>query len=602
MAYVGTPMGKSTPVKVCLECRATYRTARTTCPKDNSELVRRDLPVGSILAGKYRIEEEIGRGGMGVVCRGVHMIMGKEVAIKLINPLFSARHDFLRMFRSEARALAAFRHPNVLTVHDFGRDGVHYFMVMELLRGRSLREIMDESGRFPTERAFSILVKICEAVAAAHAKGIIHLDLKGENVIIIGDGSGTDLKVLDFGLARLAGDMAHGAEEGLPWGTVGYMAPEQLRGEPVDEETDVYAIAVLAYQMLTGQLPFKGRGKSEILRSQVEGRIRRWPKLAGLKAIPKKTRRIILAALRPNPARRPQSVLDLRDAFKHARSAIAKAADDFAGSARPAEQGQSLFAKIRSLVVPLRREVSEGPPAPEGMVYVPAAEFIMGSNSRNPDQAPRMKVPLEAFLIDITPVTNRDYARFVEESDHSPPENWLTLSCPPGTGDLPVTGVSWYDAVDYADWAGKRLPSEGEWEHAARGIDGRPFPWGTSWEPTFANWAGNPQFFGKSKLMPVGSFPKDRSPYGCLDMAGNVMEWTSSWYKPYGPTNYKSSDFGEKYKVVRGGSWLSSDRDYLMCSRRGHARPDSRGSIGFRCVKDVIVSNDGNANRREQYQ
>jgi len=580
-------MGKSTPVKVCLKCRATYRTRRTTCPRDGSELLTRDLPAGSVLAGKYRIEEEIGRGGMGVVCRGVHIVMGKEVAIKLINPLFSAEPEFLEMFKSEARALASFRHPNVLTVHDFGRDDGHYFMVMELLRGRSLREVLDERGTIPPERAFSILINICDAVAAAHAKGIIHLDLKGENVILAGDGSGTDLKVLDFGLARLAGGTARGAEKGMAWGTIGYMAPEQIMGAPVDERTDVYAIAVMAFQMLTGELPFKAHTKSAILRAQVNGALKRWPESPVLRAVPRKTKRAVTAALRPDPARRPRSVEELGEVFRRAREAIRNEAETFAGRHRAAERGPSLLDRVKSVVSARRHRGLGGPPAPEGMVYVPAGEFIMGSNHGNPDQAPALKVPLEAFFIDVVPVTNFDYARFVEATDHEPPANWTALSCPPGTGDLPVIEVAWQDAADYAAWAGKRLPTEAEWEKAARGTDGRPFPWGKKWEPTFANWAGNPRFFNNSKLMPVGSFPEDRSPYGCLDMAGNVTEWTASWYQPYGPTDFHSEDFGEKYRVVRGGSWLSNDPAYLMCSRRGHASPDSRGAIGFRCVKDA---------------
>lgn len=580
-------MAKSAPVKVCLKCRGAYRTSRATCPRDGSQLVSRDLPPGSILAGKYRIGEEIGRGGMGVVCRGVHIVMGKEVAIKLINPLFSAEPEFLDMFKSEARALAAFQHPNVLTVHDFGKGNGRYFMVMELLKGRSLREVMEERRTIPPERAFSILVNICEAVAAAHRAGIIHLDLKGENVILTGDGSGTDLKVLDFGLARLAGKTARGAEEGMAWGTVGYMAPEQIMGAPVDERTDVYAIAVLAWQMLTGELPFKAHDKSQILRAQLDGRIKSWPALPVLKAVPRKARREIRAALRPEPYKRSQSVEELGEVFADARDSIARAVASFAGSHRAAVSGPSLIERIKSHVLPSGRAAAEGPPAPEGMVYVPAGEFEMGSNQSNPDQAPALKTPLAAFFIDVTPVTNRDYARFVEATDHEPPENWTTLSCPPGTGDLPVTGVSWQDAADFAAWAQRRLPTEAEWEKAARGTDGRPFPWGRKWEPTFANWGGNPRFFNKAKLMPVGSFPEDRSPWGCLDMAGNVMEWTASWYKPYGPTGFKSDDFGERFKVVRGGSWLSNDLAYLTCSRRGHASPDSRGATGFRCASDL---------------
>lgn len=578
-------MAKSAPVKVCLECRATYRTSREACPKDGSRLMERDLPSGSVLAGKYRVEEEIGRGGMGVVRRARHIIMDKEVAIKIINPLFSADEAFLDLFKSEARSLAAFSHPGVLTVHDFGCDDRRYFMVMELLSGSSLKDMLTEAGRIPPERALSLLVDICAAVAAAHRAGIVHLDLKGENVFVDETSAGTQVKVLDFGLARLAGATAAKASDGLVLGTVGYMAPEQIRGGYVDERADVYALGVLAFEMLTGSLPFESETKPGILRDQIDGRIRKWPKLAVLKVVPKETCRTIMQALSANPDRRPQSVEELGESFRGALLEIAHTADRIArrhtGAGR--KGSVNLFAKAMSIFTKAKRAPSNAD-TPEGMAFVPAGEFIMGSNRANPDQAPAIKVPLAAFYIDITPVTNRDYARFVEATDHVPPTNWKTVSCPPGTGTLPVTCITWQAAADYAIWGGKRLASEPQWEKAARGADGRPFPWGAEWEPTFANWNGNPRFFGAAEMQPVGSFPDDRSPYGCLDMAGNVVEWTRSWYKPYGPGDFKSEDFGEKFRVVRGGSYNSNDRAYLLCSRRGHARSDTTGAIGFRCV------------------
>ena len=203
------------------------------------------------------------------------------------------------------------------------------------------------------------------------------------------------------------------------------------------------------------------------------------------------------------------------------------------------------------------------------------------------DERPALPIHLEAFFIDIVPVTNLDYAKFVQATDHAPPTTWKTVSLPPGTASLPVTGVTWQDAVDYAEWAGKRLPTESEWEKAARGTDARHFPWSNHWEPTFANWGANPDFHGAASISPVGSFPRDRSPYGCLDMAGNVKQWTASWYKPYGPSGFRSNDFGEKFRVVRGGSYLSKDKTYLRTSNRSHARPDSAGDTGFRCAMDA---------------
>ncbi len=580
-------------VKVCLKCRSTFRTTRDTCPKDGAPLVERDLAPGALLSGKYRIEEEIGRGGMGVVYRGVHIIMGKTVAIKVISPLFSADPKFLEMFKAEARALAAFRHENVLTVHDFGESDGRYYLVMELLKGEVLKDIMTREGSLPPERAFSLLVRICDAVAAAHQAGIVHLDIKGENIFIAEDGAGGRVKVLDFGLARLAGQTPVQMDDSTTIGTVGYMAPEQIMGLDVDKRTDVYALGVLAFEMLTGKLPFPGRSKNQILAAQVAGTTTGFPKKSPvLKVIPKKTVKVILTATHRDPDRRIQSVAEMREVFEDTLEALKAAAGRLARRWRmEAGAGNtstpSLVTKAKSFFAHISKRSAAGPAAPEGMVYVPAGEFRMGSNHSSPDERPAMKIPLDAFFIDITPVTNRSYAAFVQATDHDPPETWKTLSFPPGTGDIPVTGVTWQDAVDYIEWAGKRLPSEAQWEKAARGTDARAFPWGPKWEPTYANWNGNPLFYGNAKVRPVGSFPKDQSPYGCLDMAGNVMEWTASWYKPYGPTSFTSEDFGEKFRVVRGGCYLSNDRNYLRTTHRSHARPGETGVIGFRCVVEA---------------
>jgi serine/threonine-protein kinase len=582
-------MAKSVSVKVCLKCRATYRTNRDTCPADGSELLTRDLPAGSIVAGKYRIGEEIGRGGMGVVCRGEHTIMGKEVAVKLINPLFSADPKFLEMFKSEARALGAFRHPNVLTVHDFGLYDGRYYLVMELLEGESLKEVMNDSGSIPPERAFAMLVTICRAVSAAHRVGIVHLDLKGENVFVKETTSGTELKVLDFGLARLAGGRAQDVDDGTAMGTIGYMAPEQIVGGRVDERADVYALGVLAFEMLTGELPFPAGSKSAIMRHQLEGRISKWPKSSFLKIVPKRTRQAVLDAVSADPYRRPQSVDELGHEFEWAIREIAGSARRLAGKhTRSAASRVGLLQRARGFFSRSEKPaVHTGPRAPEGMVYVPHGSFLMGSAHSNPDQTPAHRMPAGPFFIDVTPVTNRDYARFVEATDHKAPDTWKTLSYPPGEGDLPVTGVTWQDAADYAEWAGKRLPTEAEWEKAARGDDGRTFPWGAKWEPAFANWSGNPSRGGAPKIAPVGEFPDDLSPHGCQGMAGNVMEWTASWYLPYGRATHTSGDYGEKFRVARGGSYLSGDPAYLTCACRSRARPDSTGAIGFRCVQDI---------------
>jgi serine/threonine-protein kinase len=574
-------------IKVCFKCKAVYRTRRDTCPRDGSPLTRADLEPGTMLAGKYRIIERIGQGGMGIVYRAEHVVMGKLVAVKVLNPLLSEDPKFLEMFKAEARLASSFRHPNVLTVHDFGEDNGRFYLVMQLLEGKSIKTLLDERKSFPPERAFAILLKICDAVAAAHRCMIIHLDLKGENVFLMEGPGGDDVKVLDFGLAQLSGSGPHGLDDEMTIGTVGYMAPEQIMGKTVDARADVYSLGVLAFEMLTGELPFPGRKKNDILSSQLENEIRKWPKLPHLKFVPKETRAVIYSAFSSDPDRRPESVEALADAFQRALNVVRKRTRPHAGGYEAGPPRQSVFAKLGAAIKRLVSSEPVRPPAPEGMVFVPGGEFKMGSGSGNLDERPSFRQHCEPFYIDVTPVTNLQYAKFVQATDHKPPTTWKTLSFPPGTANLPVTGITWQDAANYCAWAGKRLPTEIEWERAARGRSGRVYPWGNSWEPTYANWGGNPRFYGGATIQPVGSFPNDKSSVGCMDMAGNVKEWTASWYKPYGPTDFKTDDFGEKYRVVRGGSYLSSDKQYLRSSHRSHMRPTDMGDVGFRCAMSV---------------
>jgi iron(II)-dependent oxidoreductase len=216
------------------------------------------------------------------------------------------------------------------------------------------------------------------------------------------------------------------------------------------------------------------------------------------------------------------------------------------------------------------------------MVLVPAGEFRMGSQEFE-EERPEHRVFLDAFYIDKYEVTNTLYLRFVGAAGRSAPTFWQSRW---GTGpDEPVLGVTWSDAEAYCQWAGKRLPTEAEWEKAARGTDGQAYPWGDQWDPGGAN------FYGAElgRTVAVGSYPRGVSPYGVHDMAGNVSEWVSDWYdKNYyrrSPAqNPRGPDSGE-VKVVRGGSQRDSPIG-LRSARRSHFAPDTRfDRIGFRCTK-----------------
>lgn len=240
---------------------------------------------------------------------------------------------------------------------------------------------------------------------------------------------------------------------------------------------------------------------------------------------------------------------------------------------------------------------------PEGMVYIPAGHFIMGSNRQDTegkssefgmakplflDEHPQRKVFLPAYYIDRYETTNQQYALFVEVTRSQPPLSWPNGRVPSGREDYPVTEVNWYEAERYCKWAGKRLPTEAEWEKAARGPFGLEYPWGNDYDSRRVN-AGDS---GRGDLAPVGSFEAGKSPYGIYDMAGNVWEWTQDWYQPYPGSTYRTDAFGQKYKILRGSSWGGVGHYALplfyRSAHRFYAVPEQRFSdAGFRCAKDV---------------
>ena len=211
-------------------------------------------------------------------------------------------------------------------------------------------------------------------------------------------------------------------------------------------------------------------------------------------------------------------------------------------------------------------------------LWIPSGKFFMGAKRGNKDEKPVRSVQLDGFYLDVCLVTNEQYARFVRATGL---QDWKP---PTGYADHPVVGVNWANAKAYCDWAGKRLPTEAEWEKGARGTDDRDYPWGKDYAIGNANALGA----GYSSTAPVGIFPSGKSPYGALDMAGNVWEWVADWYDANyylrgNSSNPKGPDRGE-HRVVRGGSWICH-ANYLRCTKRDH-HPEAYRSrfIGFRCV------------------
>ena len=223
------------------------------------------------------------------------------------------------------------------------------------------------------------------------------------------------------------------------------------------------------------------------------------------------------------------------------------------------------------------------------MRYIPEGTFMVGTDERLPDEGPLHRVHLPAFYIDQYEATNEDYLAFVRATNRKPPIYWRDGVPPPSKERHPVVFVTWFDGNEFCHWRDKRLPTATEWEKAARGEDGRTYPWGDIFDTEFAN----TPYSKRNDTTPVGSFPKGRSPYGVDDMSGNAWEWTSSWYRPYpGNKTPRLDTYGQRYRVLKGGSFVNCS--FYKCGisapvfNRSFFIPATKNKgFGFRCAKSV---------------
>src|SRR6186997_3095126 len=229
---------------------------------------RDDTFINKVIAGRYRLEARIGEGGMGIVYRARHVLIDRVVAVKLIRPDLRGETHLRAWMLREARAANRVDHAHIVEIHDVGEtEEGELYLVMELLVGSSLSS---EIGKGPMTfaRATDILEQMCAALARAHDLGVVHRDLKSDNIVLTVRGGRRDfVKILDFGLAALARDPRL-APKGAVFGTPEYMSPEQARGEDAGAQSDLYALGVLLYEMLTGQLPFRSNDRDTLLEMQ----------------------------------------------------------------------------------------------------------------------------------------------------------------------------------------------------------------------------------------------------------------------------------------------------------------------------------------------
>jgi|GEM_PF-1180274 len=705
--------------KKCQACGGTYESALSFCPNDGQRLVVVDTLIGQLLDGRYRIESLLGKGGIGVVYQATHIHIDTKFAVKILNPDLVANQSAIERFRREAKAAGRIHHPNAVQVTDFGVTAEKIvYLVMELVNGRSLRDLLCEKGTLDYRYAIGLIQQVCAAVEAAHESGIIHRDLKPDNIMIKEEGQAEVVKVLDFGIAKLKEQIpSSGARqtltrEGTIIGTPEYMSPEQCRGQKLDSRSDIYSIGVILYEILCGNPPFMADSPLEVVVKHLSAKTR--PLCEMCPTVPEPIERIVMRALEKDPAQRPASAAklsyELQEALKAVRSgyttgfmdaplaaeffpgadpaagrgpalgedqtqlsgaetSIDSAAEPFpspnsiipapprqrptpsdrrtvvtpsgtgmrvapeSGGPTPTGQPQTIptppqpllgaakvafvarLTKSRILIPALAailllsvgviifsiwgskggeglkpslsKEEKPSPKAPPNMVLIRGGAFMMGREDDDPDERPVHQETVKDFYLDKYEVTNEEYKKFVDAAHHDAPPYWANGTYPDGQKRFPVTQVTWYDADQYANWAGKRLPSEKEWEYAARNGSKQDFyPWGKEWKEGMAA----VQLASRKEPMPVDYFEDDKNEFGVYGLAGNVSEWvqdSSGYYdgRPAIPPCYKDC------KIFRGGNFRTrpekSTATYRYYDFPDHPSGKTLQTTGFRCAKDV---------------
>ncbi len=258
-------------MSACPTCGATYENSVKICPKDGTVLEgateSADVRLGQVLDGKYRLDSKLGQGGMGAIYRATHLMLDKQVAVKLIKPELVTSSDLVRRFQREARAAGNLNHPNIAAAYDLGQtqDGTLY-IAMELVNGPSLKDVIRDTGPVAVERATRIMRQVGSALSLAHRHNIIHRDLKPHNIMLATDGRHEVAKLLDFGIAKTFDEASTQlTATGFVLGTPQYMSPEQAAGRPIDGRSDLYSLGIILYEMLIGEVPFNDPSTPAVL-------------------------------------------------------------------------------------------------------------------------------------------------------------------------------------------------------------------------------------------------------------------------------------------------------------------------------------------------
>ncbi|MFH2010958.1 MAG: serine/threonine-protein kinase [bacterium] len=359
---------------ICPACNCKYEESLTFCPKDGTALVpdndQTESRVGQILADRYRIVRMLGEGGMGEVYEAEHIYIKKKVALKLLRNEITSNAEAVTRFHQEALSASTIGHENIVVIDDFGRlpDGSVY-LTMEYLAGEPLSDLMLR-GKQPPDRALDIVMQICRGLAAAHSKGIIHRDMKPENVYIVVDKDGTDLcKILDFGIAKVSSSDSgeNLTRTGTIFGTPHYMSPEQAMGRQLDHRTDVYSVGVIMYELFTGTVPFKAESFMGILTQHITALPQPPRQCAPDRQIHPEIERIILTAMNKEPEKRYPSMVEFLEDLRNVKGTITSLQPAAAAAGAGASGGWGSASTFHSAVPPttMAAEIS-GPVAALG--------------------------------------------------------------------------------------------------------------------------------------------------------------------------------------------------------------------------------------------
>ena len=608
--------------------------------------------------GHYEVIELLGVGGMGEVYRARDTRLGRDVAVKVLPRALAAHPRALKRLEREARTVAALSHPNIVAIHDFQLEGGTAYAVMELLVGESLRARL-AAGPLPVRTTLECAGQVVAGLRAAHEKGIVHRDLKPENLFVTAEGA---VKILDFGIAKqspidpLPGDgplEPAATHPGQVLGTVGYMSPEQVRAAPVDARADMFSFGAVLAEMLSGQRPFHRDSGAETLAA-----ILRDPP-AGLdeaEEVFPTLARIARRCLEKRPEDRYDSTADLAIAIEAVPWREATS-----GGRRRRRWMLFTAAALALLGAALSRgawlRYARRPPAPapailgsgplpvahsplDGAEYVevPAGGFTMGCTPAADNQLragtaylegcgasswalpPRRIAMGRAYWIMRTEVTAGQFAVFARAEKRAMPDPPVFN---PGwqRAEHPIVNVTWFDARDYCAWEGGRLPSDAEWERAARASQDWAFAWGPSERPLVdsrprANvrdesyekkygliedqghtiaYRANGYDDGYPDTSPVMAFPPND--FGLFDMGGNVAEWVQDEADPLPLPGHPADDLTKKpvdgsaredgselLRVLRSGAWRLAP---IAVFDRMSASPYGKASVtGFRCARD----------------